>query len=281
MLKRDLFFFLVTFHSKAAAEPPLVNLHRGGSIVTTTADSSVNTPVGLENCDTCFVAECELPTTHGLFRLRSYRHRKPNGEVIEPVVMIPANSSIATGAGEPLRDTVVRVHDQCLTSEVLGSRRCDCREQLALALQLVQREGGCVVYLQQEGRGIGLANKVAAYGLQDGGLDTVDANRELGFADDERTYDCIPFILQDLRVESVRLLTNNPHKVSCLTEVGVTVSSTLPLRISANKWNRRYLATKASRMAHHLDLAGLTEPAEQSEPAPGVTTHISGHRGTP
>lgn len=220
-----------------------------------------------QDCHTYFVAECELPTLNGHFRLRSYRHRKQNGEVIEPVVMIPANSTIAK-VGSPMRDVIVRVHDQCLTSEVLGSQRCDCREQLALALQQVQQCGGCVIYLQQEGRGIGLANKVAAYGLQDGGLDTVDANRELGFADDERTYDCIPNILQDIGVESVRLLTNNPHKVSCLAAVGVKVSSTLPLQISANKWNRRYLATKARRMAHHLDLAGLREPADHSEPAP-------------
>merc|ERR1719473_2559331 len=131
--------------------------------------------------------------------------------------------------------------------------RCDCRKQLELALSFVQRHGGCVIYLQQEGRGIGLANKIAAYNLQDGGLDTVDANRHLGFEDDERSYECLPMILDDLGIRSVRLLTNNPFKVACLEPLGVRLPERIPIIPPRNQWNEGYVQTKISRMGHLSD----------------------------
>jgi GTP cyclohydrolase II len=156
---------------------------------------------------TAFIAECHMPTDKGMYRLRSYRYKGAktvwrNGERVlewtemEPVVMYSKDLRGQKGV-------VVRVHDQCFTSEVLGSKRCDCKEQLDMALTYIQTHGGCIIYMPQEGRGIGLANKIAAYELQDTGLDTVDANRHLGFDDDERSYDCVPDILQDLQVASL------------------------------------------------------------------------------
>uniref|UniRef100_A0A7S2DQ16 GTP cyclohydrolase II n=2 Tax=Octactis speculum TaxID=3111310 RepID=A0A7S2DQ16_9STRA len=149
-----------------------------------------------------------------------------------------------------------------MTSEVLGSQRCDCKEQLDLALQRIQEIGGAVIYLQQEGRGIGLANKVAAYRLQDSGLDTVDANRELGFADDLRSYECISFILDDIEFDSIKLLTNNPRKMRLLRANGVTVEAIVPLHVPPTKWNERYLRTKARRMAHALPIRMQSAPSE-------------------
>ena len=148
--------------------------------------------------------------------------------------------------------TPVRLHDQCFTSEVLGSRRCDCKEQLTLAMDYIRDNGGIIIYLQQEGRGIGLANKVAAYALQDEGLDTVDANLHLGFGEDERTYGVVPAILEDLGItEPITLLTNNPFKVDRLRELQVNVQSTVPMVVpNPNKFNRKYLQTKVDRMRH-------------------------------
>ena len=182
-----------------------------------------------------FISQCELPTARGLFNLRAYRYTKTKAEggalVVEPVVLFQ-------GEHHNQREVLVRVHDQCLTSEVLGSRRCDCKEQLELALdRIVANEGtegavenastggGLIIYLPQEGRGIGLANKVAAYALQEQGLDTVDANLFLGFGDDERTYDYVRYILQDFGIASIRLATNNPFKVRSLRDSGVKVDA--------------------------------------------------------
>lgn len=210
--------------------------------------------------DVEFVDECALPTAHGHFRLRAYRWKRPDGTVLEPVVMIPRNWT-RCGPEAPL----VRVHDQCMTSEVLGSQRCDCKEQLDLALRIVDERGGAVIYIQQEGRGIGLANKVAAYHLQDGGLDTVDANRRLGFADDMRSYECIAFILNDLEFDAIRLLTNNPLKAKLLTASGVSIEAIVPLLISPTQYNRRYLRTKARRMAHALPTHMITRGSDEPD----------------
>ena len=166
---------------------------------------------------------------------------------MEPVVMY-------SGDLRGHKGVVVRVHDQCFTSEVLGSKRCDCKEQLDMSLSYIQTHGGAVVYMPQEGRGIGLANKVAAYELQDGGLDTVDANRHLGFDDDERSYDCVPAILADMGILSVQLVTNNPFKVRLLTDMGVVIDRTRPSLVEPNAFNSQYLRTKAARMAHSLSL---------------------------
>ena len=194
---------------------------------------------------TKFVAECLMPTSLGKFRMRSYTYSSEqikNG--MEPVVVIHGDV-----AGRD--DVIVRVHDQCFTSEVFGSRRCDCREQLHESLKLVRKETGVVIYLQQEGRGIGLSNKVAAYSLQDNhGLDTVDANLHLGFKDELREYMAVPDILNDLGIKSIRLVTNNPFKIDQLTSLGVRINGRVTLDIPTNEHNIGYIRSKRDRMQH-------------------------------
>lgn len=149
---------------------------------------------------------------------------------------------------------VVRVHDACFTSEVLGSLKCDCREQLQLALEYIQDSPpGMVIYLQQEGRGIGLANKIAAYALQEKGLDTVDANRALGLPDDCREYSAVAHILKDLGISSIRLMTNNPRKITELTALGINVVGRVPCQVKAGKHNVGYLSAKQRRMHHMIE----------------------------
>lgn len=149
------------------------------------------------------------------------------------------------------KDVLVRVHSECFTGDVLGSQRCDCGPQLHYAMDAIAQEGrGIVLYLRQEGRGIGLAEKLRAYNLQDEGLDTVDANLELGHQADEREYDIAVAMLKDLGVKSVRLLTNNPAKIESLTELGMPVNERVPILIQPNDENIHYLATKAERMRH-------------------------------
>ncbi|KXZ50120.1 hypothetical protein GPECTOR_18g94 [Gonium pectorale] len=147
----------------------------------------------------------------------------------------------------------LRVHDACFTSEVLGSLKCDCAEQLELALNMIQKEPpGIVIYLQQEGRGIGLANKIAAYSLQEQGLDTVDANRALGLPDDCREYTSVRNMLLELGVKSIRLITNNPRKINVLTKLGIQVTGRIPCLVEAGAYNQGYLEAKRDRMAHML-----------------------------
>ena len=149
------------------------------------------------------------------------------------------------------KDVLVRVHSECFTGDVLGSQRCDCGPQLHYAMDAVANEGrGVVLYLRQEGRGIGLAEKLRAYNLQDEGLDTVDANLALGHQADEREYDIAVAMLKDLGVESVHLLTNNPAKIESLTALGMPVDERVPILIQPNDENIHYLATKAERMRH-------------------------------
>ncbi len=152
-------------------------------------------------------------------------------------------------------DVVTRVHSECLTGDVLGSLRCDCRDQLERSLRHAgSLERGIVLYLRQEGRGIGLTNKIRAYGLQESGLDTVDANLALGFADDLRQYGIAAAMLKTLGVRSIRLMTNNPDKVEKLTREGITVRERIPLAIEPNPHNKGYLATKARRSGHLLEV---------------------------
>ncbi len=191
-----------------------------------------------------FVASCTIPTEMGMFNLRSYQYTGKRFH--EPMVVYKGDFQGKDGV-------VVRVHDQCVTSEVLGSLRCDCKEQLDASLKYINKHGGAVIYLQQEGRGIGLANKVAAYALQETGMDTVEANRHLGFQDDERTYECVPAILQDLGIQSVRLMTNNPYKTEWLKALGVKIVGCLPMSTSKHEHNRSYLETKVGRMGHQID----------------------------
>ncbi|KAK9804271.1 hypothetical protein WJX72_004231 [[Myrmecia] bisecta] len=197
---------------------------------------------------TLFVAETLLPTRTGRFRLRGYRHSVDGGlTYTEP-------SCIMTGNPEGCEQVAVRVHDACFTSEVLGSLKCDCAEQLQLAMDYIQEQPpGIIIYLQQEGRGIGLANKIAAYALQEQGYDTVDANRALGLPDDCREYTSVRNILKDLGVKSIRLMTNNPRKMTVLRQLGVKVTARIPCLVQAQDFNRGYLATKQSRMQHVMD----------------------------
>jgi GTP cyclohydrolase II/3,4-dihydroxy-2-butanone 4-phosphate synthase len=215
-----------------------------------------------------FIAETSLPTKKGRFRLRAYRDPVGGGE---PIALVTGDVAAIRGAV----DFPIRVHDQCMTSEVLGSLRCDCKNQLDYALEYMQNSvpAGMVIYLPQEGRGIGLANKVAAYALQESGFDTVDANRELGLPDDARCYDAVPQILKDIGVKSVRLMTNNPRKISCLEELGVSVTGRIACVAEAADLGaeaQTYLGAKVARMGHLIN-------AEEQESA-GIGGMVGGHR---
>ena len=162
--------------------------------------------------------------------------------------------AIIIGDPDPSQSIPVRVHSSCATGDIFGSRRCDCGDQLQLALQRIKAHGsGAVLYMEQEGRGLGLANKMRAYALQDGGLDTVDANTHLGFHEDERDYYAAGVLLNDLGWNKVALLTNNPLKVEALQEAGIEVTSRIPVLAPINADNRRYLEVKASRSGHLLE----------------------------
>ena len=188
------------------------------------------------------VASSRLPTRFGNFRVVVYE------SLVDGHHHVALVKGSATGGAR-----LVRVHSQCLTGDVFGSQRCDCGEQLEAALERIDREGaGAFLYMRQEGRGIGLANKLRAYELQDLGLDTVDANIKLGFAPDLRDYGVAAQILRDLGYSKIRLLTNNPNKIEALRDYGIEVESREPLEITPNAANERYLATKRERLGHLL-----------------------------
>ena len=187
--------------------------------------------------------EADMPTAYGHFRIIPFR-QKSNG--LEHVALIKGSWQ----AGEPV---MVRMHSSCLTGDTFGSQRCDCGEQLHQAMQMIEREGrGAIVYLSQEGRGIGLMNKIAAYKLQEQGDDTVDANIHLGFRPDERDYGVGAQILHELGISKLRLITNNPVKRVGLEGYGLEIVENIPVIIEPNKYNRRYLETKRIRMGHKL-----------------------------
>src|SRR5688572_15806514 len=161
----------------------------------------------------------------------------------------------------------MRLHSECLTGDVMGSLRCDCRDQLMAGLQRISTlERGVLLYMRQEGRGIGLTNKVRAYTLQDRGLDTVDANLALGFRDDERDYEVAAHMVASLNIGSIRLMTNNPRKISELERLGVKVADRIPHVIPATEWNRFYLETKAIRSGHQIEFEGKPLVPEQDDP---------------
>jgi 3,4-dihydroxy 2-butanone 4-phosphate synthase/GTP cyclohydrolase II len=190
-----------------------------------------------------FEVETTIPTRHGRFRFRGYRD------------LVTGDEHLAIVSGVPGDGSLVRVHSECLTGETFGSQKCECGPQLDAALETIHENGGVVVYLRgQEGRGIGLINKLRAYRLQESGLDTLDANTALGFAADGRDYSAAAAILSDLGLQSVRLLTNNPDKVSQLTEHGVTVAERVPLIVGENPLNAGYLRAKRDRMGHLFDV---------------------------
>ncbi len=189
-------------------------------------------------------SEAPLPTSRGLFRAVVFRESRTG---IEHLAMVLGD---AAGDGVP-----VRVHSECLTSEVLGSLKCDCRAQLDRALDLIAELGrGVLVYLRQEGRGIGLGNKIAAYALQAQGHDTYEANRLLGFPDDLRRYDVAAEMLRLLGVRSVDLVTNNPLKIAGLVDAGIPVRRRIQLPSPANPHNVEYLRTKRERTGHLIEL---------------------------
>lgn len=192
-------------------------------------------------------AEAPVPTTYGNVRLVVFR------ELVEGH---PASDRehVAIVIGAPKRDSVLcRVHSECITSEVFGSLKCDCRDQLEQALTEMHEEGaGVFLYLRQEGRGIGLGNKIRAYALQAQGADTIQANHQLGFEADLRTYDIAAAMLQSLGVRSVRLLTNNPDKIRGLEENGVEVHERLQIQLEANAHSASYLKTKRDTLGHLL-----------------------------
>ena len=196
-------------------------------------------------------SEARLPTPHGEFRVVVYRTGASAGAGGSAVGVGP-EEHVAMVMGDITGPGVLtRVHSSCFTGEVLGSLRCDCRAQLDAALERIGREGrGVVVYLVQEGRGIGLGNKVRAYDLQDAGADTVDANLQLGFDADLRTYDLAAGILGELGVTSVRLMTNNPHKISGLEQAGVKVEAQEPHWVGGSEHSAGYLAVKKTRLGH-------------------------------
>ncbi|MDA1348846.1 MAG: bifunctional 3,4-dihydroxy-2-butanone-4-phosphate synthase/GTP cyclohydrolase II [Chloroflexi bacterium] len=188
-------------------------------------------------------AEARLPTKYGEFNAVSYRSTVDKDEHV----------ALVMGDVSPEKPTLVRVHSECLTSDVFGSTRCDCGDQVALALGAIAREGrGVFLYMRQEGRGIGIHNKLKAYSLQDGGLDTVDANIHLGFAPDVRHYGVGAQILLDLGVKDMRLLTNDPRKIVGLGSYGLGVVEVVPIIAPVNEENKRYMETKRSRMGHLL-----------------------------
>ncbi|MEM1176863.1 MAG: GTP cyclohydrolase II [Acidobacteriota bacterium] len=191
-------------------------------------------------------AKVRLPTRYGLFSIRVYP---------DPEDFSKEHVALFHGDVESAEPSLVRVHSECLTGDVFGSKRCDCGPQLDEALRRIAAEPrGVLVYLRQEGRGIGLGNKMRAYALQDCGRDTVEANLELGFPDDLRDYQVAADMLGDLGVKSVRLLTNNPKKVAALEEAGIHVVDRVPIVVGVNPENEAYLDTKREKLGHLLKL---------------------------
>ena len=203
-----------------------------------------------------------IPTDEGEFQLCLYLDQRDDKEHL----------AIIIGDVENADNVLVRVHSECFTGDVLGSRRCDCGEQLQRSMQITAEAGqGIIIYLRQEGRGIGLTEKLRAYNLQDQGLDTVDANLALGHEADERDYTAAAQILADLGVHSVRLLTNNPDKVAQLTCLGVEVTERVPIEPTINADNAGYLQTKIMRMNHLLTLSPF--PLTKTERQNGNGAH--------
>jgi 3,4-dihydroxy 2-butanone 4-phosphate synthase/GTP cyclohydrolase II len=188
-----------------------------------------------------------IPTEHGIFRLILFHNSTDHKEHV----------ALVMGDVDQHEEVLVRMHSECFTGDVLGSLRCDCGEQLDQSLQMIGGAGsGVVLYLRQEGRGIGLLDKLRAYNLQDEGLDTVEANLRLGHQPDEREYTAAAHMIRDLGIRSINLITNNPAKISELRRLGIVVQRRMPIEVPARPENAGYLRTKVSRMDHLLHLGG-------------------------
>ena len=187
------------------------------------------------------IAEARLPTHWGEFKVIAFEDKKLNEE------------HLLLYMGELQNDSLLRIHSQCLTGDTLYSLKCDCGSQLAMALQRISEEGvGMIIYMAQEGRGIGLVNKIRAYELQDKGMNTVEANEALGFAADERDYSYCKEILSAVNISSVRLMTNNPRKIKGLEDVDIKVTERVAIEIEPNKHNEDYLKVKADKLGHMI-----------------------------
>ena len=202
-------------------------------------------------------AVADLPSRFGRFRIVAFWNNRDGKEHV----------ALVHGDVMGTEDLPTRLHSECLTGDAIGSLRCDCRDQLEVSLKKVSSmERGLILYMRQEGRGIGLINKVRAYALQDRGLDTVDANLALGFRDDERDYSIAAHMLASLNIGSIQLMTNNPKKVQGLEQLGTKVAGRIPLMIPATEFNRFYLETKATRSGHQIEFEGKPHLPEQNDP---------------
>ena len=188
-----------------------------------------------------FVETSELPTDIANFKVHAFTEEQSKKDHL----------AIAFGNIDSYKPVLSRIHSQCITGESFFSMRCDCRFQLTESLQQIASNGsGVIFYLQQEGRGIGLSNKIRAYKLQDEGMDTVEANHQLGFHEDERNYEIVASMADHLNIESVDLMTNNPKKISALEKMGLKINKRIPILTESNKHNERYLNTKAKKLGH-------------------------------
>jgi len=201
-------------------------------------------------------AVADLPSRYGQFQVVAFWNNRDGKE----------HAAFVRGDVTGGDEVPVRLHSECLTGDAIGSLRCDCRDQLEAALGAIGRmDSGILLYLRQEGRGIGFLNKIRAYGLQDHGLDTVEANIALGFRDDERDYSVAAHMLFSLKVQSIRLMTNNPRKIGGLEQLGVKIAGRIPLVIPPNPYNRFYLETKSLKSGHLLDHQGRERLLEQMD----------------
>lgn len=181
-----------------------------------------------------------LPTRYGKFKIKAYKQGTQE------------HLAIMSQDFETLESPYVRIHSECLTGDTLGSLKCDCQNQLDLSLKFIAQNGGLVIYHRQEGRNIGLVNKVNAYALQDQGRNTIEANLELGFKEDERDYSIVGYIFRDLDIKKLKLITNNPEKMQYVDSLGVEIIERIPAITKSNKYNEGYLSTKKNKMGHLL-----------------------------
>lgn len=199
------------------------------------------------------VAVADLPTRYGTFQIVAFVNSEDQKDHV----------ALVKGDVYDKSDVLVRLHSECLTGDTFGSLRCDCHDQLVKSMEkLVSYDNGVLLYLRQEGRGIGLTNKIRAYQLQDFGFDTFEANKALGFEDDERDYHIAAHMLKALNIQSVRLLTNNPAKIHDLKRHGIVVNGREPILVTPNKYNRRYLRSKLEKSCHLLDDLFVNEGTE-------------------